>query len=402
MHLRRMLRPSPIPRAPGVSRRLVGVGLAARFFDELLSGLPDVLMPTIREALGLSYAEVGLLRFAMDMVATVVEPVNGLLLDVWPRRIIMSFGAFGIGAALLVMGFATGLPPLLVGYGLYGLGTGPLAHTGDVLLVEAHPQAPERIFVRANVLDTIGALLAPLLVVATTSARLGWRAPLIGCGVLGLAYGAWIAGTRFPRRVPSAGEAEERLATTLRRHLREVLADRAARRWLAILLALSVSDAAYVFLTVWLADAGGMTQAQVGAYAAMSMTVTLGAIVVLDRVLTHIDGRKVLLFACLGLLALYPAWLQAPTIAWRFALGVPVAFLAALPWPLARSRALAALPGRAGTVTAIQGVYGIMPIALLMGWAGERYGLTTAFGATLIGATAAMAVLAGLAIRTEV
>jgi fucose permease len=386
-----------IPRRAGVDGRVVGVGLAARFTDEVLSGLPDVLMPAIRSGLGLSYAEVGALRLVMDAVATVVEPVNGLLLDVWSRRWIMAAGAAIVGLAVVVMGAAGGFLALAAGFALYGLGSGPLAHTGDVVLVDAHPEAPERIFLRSNIVDTFGALLAPLIVMATAMLRIGWRTPLLVAGGLGIVYALVIATTRFP--APAAGQHEERagegLRQTLGRHLREVLAHAGARRWLAVLLALAVSDAGYVFLTVWLADVAGMSQAQVGLYQAMLMAVTLVAIVVLDRVVARVDAGRVLAGACIGLLLLYPAWLLAPGVAWRFVLGAPVAFLAAVPWPLARSRALAALPGRAGTVTAIQGLYGVLPTALLIGWGGEQVGLSVTMGAALWGGTAAMLALVG-------
>jgi MFS transporter, FSR family, fosmidomycin resistance protein len=134
-----------IPRAKGVSNRLVGVSLSARFFDEVLSGLPNVLMPTIRAQLGLSYAQVSLLLLALNYVAVVIEPIAGLLIDIWQRRWLMVWGAVGIGIATAVMGLAPTFFLLLLGFAIYGLASGPLAHTADVVLVEAYPEQPGRI-----------------------------------------------------------------------------------------------------------------------------------------------------------------------------------------------------------------------------------------------------------------
>ena len=58
----RFPRPEPIPRAAGVSRRAVTLGLGGRFTDELLSGLPEGLMPTLQRTLGLRYSQIGCWR----------------------------------------------------------------------------------------------------------------------------------------------------------------------------------------------------------------------------------------------------------------------------------------------------------------------------------------------------
>jgi MFS family permease len=115
------LKLQPLPRANGSSRRLVNVGLAARFVDEVLSGLPDVLMPTIRAQLGLSYTQISLLYLILTYVAAAVEPVGGLLIDVWQRRWFMVWGAMGVGVATAVIGIAPTFLFLAAGFAIYGL-----------------------------------------------------------------------------------------------------------------------------------------------------------------------------------------------------------------------------------------------------------------------------------------
>ena len=63
----------PIPRKAETSRRVIVAGLGGRFADELLSGMPDVLMPTFRATFGLSYAQISLLSLALNYVALLVE-----------------------------------------------------------------------------------------------------------------------------------------------------------------------------------------------------------------------------------------------------------------------------------------------------------------------------------------
>ena len=105
-----------LPRVKGVSDRLVVVALGGRFMDELLSGLPVVLMPTIRNIFGLSYTQVSLLGVALSYVGAIFEPIAGLLIDVWKRRWLMVLGAAGIGLATIIMGIAPTFAILLLGF----------------------------------------------------------------------------------------------------------------------------------------------------------------------------------------------------------------------------------------------------------------------------------------------
>ncbi|MDT8305440.1 MAG: MFS transporter, partial [Anaerolineae bacterium] len=178
----------PIPRDATVSDRAVRLGFGGRFADEVLSGLPGVLMPTFRATLGLSYAQISLLRLALDYVAFVIEPIAGLLIDVLQRRWLLAWGAFFTALSVILMGLAPTFLLLSLAFAVYGLGSGPLAHTADVVLVEAHPEAPDRIFARATMLDTTGALLSPLLVTAALWSGLSWRLPLLASGAAGLLY----------------------------------------------------------------------------------------------------------------------------------------------------------------------------------------------------------------------
>lgn len=70
-----------IPRAKGITNRMVILGLGGRFTDELLSNLPDVLMPAIRAQLGLSYTQISLLSLVLNYVAAVIDPIGGFLID---------------------------------------------------------------------------------------------------------------------------------------------------------------------------------------------------------------------------------------------------------------------------------------------------------------------------------
>ncbi len=393
MRIPRMFQSEPIPRAEGVSRRVVTLGLGGRFTDELLSGLPEVLMPTLQRTLGLRYAQVGLLALVLNSVCALVEPANGLLIDLWRRRWLLAWGAALIGLAVIVIGAATSFFMLAAGFALYGLGGGPLAHTADAVLVEAHPSAPARIFARATSLDTVGALLAPLLVAAAFWGGLDWRWLLIGAGLAALGYAALLASTRFPAPAGRAhGEAKGWRAA--RANLRLVLSSRRAVAWLAFLLLHDLFDAPLVLRAIWLTEEVGLGQAQVGLYRALEMAVALVALLWLERRLLRTTPRRVLLVAVSALLVLYPSWVLVPGVWPRVALALPLNFCSALIWPLATAQSLASVSGRPGTVTAVRSLFGLAPLSLGVSLLAEATSLTTAMLLVPVAALVLMVLLA--------
>lgn len=367
-----------IPRAADVSDRVVIVGLGGRFYDELLSGLPAVLTPTFRAVFGLSYAQLSLLSLALSYVAAGVEPIAALLVDVWRRRWLMAWGAAGIGLATVVMGLAPTYLLLLLGFAIYGLASGPLAHTADVVLVEAYPQAPDRIFTRATLLDTLGALLSPLAISLAFWLGLEWRWLLVALGLSSLVYAAIIWRTRFPPHANGQETAEEGLSQAMRQNLKAVLTDRRALTWLLYLFVFELLETPGYFVPVWLHEQVGMSQSLVGLYQAVGMGVGMVSLVYLDRWLQRSSAYRILQIANVGLLLLYPAWLFLPGVWPRFALSIPISFLASVYWPIGRGQSLASLPGKAGAVTAVTSLFGFVPFSLLFGLLAEAIGLTAA------------------------
>jgi predicted MFS family arabinose efflux permease len=391
--MRSPIRLTPIPRAPGVSRRSATLGYLGRFTDELLYGSADVLMPTIRRELGLSYAQVALLPLALDYVAAVVEPAAGLLIDLWQRRWLLAWGAAMCGLSLVVMGVAPTFLIMAVGFGIYGLGSGPLAHTADAVIVDAHPEAPSRAFARGTTLDTIGALLAPLIVSGGLWLGVPWRWLLIGTGLLGALIAVAYATTSFPRSrggsAPNEDDDEPRIREVWT-NLRAALGSREARHWLGVLLLYDAFQAIDVLQTVWLVDVVGLTQAQVGLYIAFELVVSLAGLAYLDRWLTRSAGRQVLLVSVGVLAVVFPAWLLVPGVWPRVLLSAPLNFADSAIWPVAKSGSLTSVPGRPGTVGALHSVTNLLPLGAVVGLLAEVFTLTWAM--LLVGAPA----LAGL------
>lgn len=337
-----------------------------------------MLMPALRAQFGLSYTQISFLDLALRYVAAVVEPGADLLIDVWQRRWLLAWGAAALGLSIILLGLAPNYLFLLAAFAVYGLGSGPLAHTADVVLVEAHPRAPNRVFARATMIDTVGALLSPLLVTLALWVGLPWRWLLVALGGSALIYSLMLLRTTFP--APAAGQSDEHdtLLAGVRQNLRVVLSSREVWRWLLFLFLFELLETPFIFKTVWLNEHVGLSQALVGVYRAFEMAIDLSSLLILDRWLTRQDAKRILQVANVALLVLIPLWLFTPGIWTRFLLALPLNFFFALYWPIGRAQSLSSAPGRAGAVTAVNALFGLVPFSLLFGLLAQWMTLTAA------------------------
>jgi fucose permease len=141
------------------------------------------------------------------------------------------------------------------------------------------------------------------------------------------------------------------------------------------------------FTTVWLKEQAEMSQVVIGLYKALEMAVSIVSLIILDRWLARSDHRRILAFAALGLFVLYPIWLFVPGIWPRFLLAIPISFMFTVTWPIGKAQSLAAVPGRGGTISAVQSLTSIVPLPLLFGLLAESISLTPAmFWVTVGGA----------------
>lgn len=348
--------------------------LFARFTDELCSGLLVVLMPTLRARLGLTVGQVGWCFQAMSSVGALVEPTSGVAIDLVRRRPLLVGGATAWAAALLLAAGADSFGWLVAAFALVGLAYGPLANTADVVLVEAHPEAVERIASRSTALDTVGALLAPVAIAVAGAVGVDTRLLLVVAGLGALGYAWLLAGSILP--APATRAEGVRARTEVTAGLRAVLADRSARTWIGALLLVELFDPLEVFEPVWLGDVVGVSQSLVAVHVTTGTVASLLALLAVDRWLEGHDGRGLLVAASIASLVVFPVWLLVPGFVAKLVLVVLRDAATAPLWPIVHARALAAVPGRAGAVTAVTALIGVLPIHAAFGWVAQRVGLT--------------------------
>jgi hypothetical protein len=161
-----------------------------------------------------------------------------------------------------------------------------------------------------------------------------------------------------------------------------VLRNPGARRWLLVLLCFDIFEAAFVLKYIWLHDVVGLSQPLVALYAAGEQIVDLVALVLLDRWLEKRDAAQIFRLAALALLALPTAWVAAPGVVGRIAVGIPLAFAHTLIWPLAKAKSLTAVPELGGATQAITALFPILPLILVEARSASAFGVGPAMAVT--------------------
>jgi MFS family permease len=348
-----------------------------------------VLTPTFRRVFGLGLFEVGLLLQSFDWVALVVEPIAASAIDHSSRRRLIAWGAAALAVSMATMAVAPSFWPLLVGFALYGVGAGPVAHTADVVVLESFPTDPDRAYGRASLLDTCGALVGPAAISAALFAGLSWRVVLAALAIAVGLY-AWAASRATFPPPPRIRDDGESVLGALLSGLRSALRHPEIRRALLVLLAFDVFEAAFVLQYIWLHDEVGLSEPVVALWAVGEHVVGVAALLVLDRWLSDRLPLRILQAATAVLVVLPAAWVVAPGVIGKVVVGVPLAFATAMVWPLAKARSLTVAPELAGATQAVTTLYPILPLALLESWLASAIGtgaalaLTAAVGAALM------------------
>lgn len=365
------------------------LAFTARFTDELLSGAWAVLTPLFRRVFRLSLVQVGLLTQVLAWVALFVEPVTAAMIDLHSRRRLLLLGATALMVSMLAMAAANSYGWLMVSFAAFGIGSGPLVHTGDVLVVESFPGAAQRAYARATFVDTAGALLGPGLVAAATAAHVSWRVVLVALAAYAGLYAFGVSVTAFPgpRRRP---ESDRPLIAELADGVRAAVKSPGIRRSLVVLFCFDIFEAAFVLKYIWLHDDVGLGYSAVALWATVEQAVDLVALVLLDRWLITRSAGRLFRVAAAALIALPAVWALAPGIAGRVIVAVPLSFAHALLWPLAKSQSLTVDTDLAGATQALAALFPIVPLAVVQATLAERLGLGSAMAVTAAVGAAAM------------
>ena len=168
----------------------------SHFLNDVIQSLVPALYPMLKDSYGLSFAQIGLITLAMQMVSSVLQPAIGLFADHRPQPYSLAVGMGITLVGLLLLAGTDSYPMLLVAATMVGAGSAVFHPEASRVARMAsggrHGLAQSLFQVGGNVGSAMGPILAAFIVIPRGQSSIGWfsAAALIALVVLFL-VGNW-------------------------------------------------------------------------------------------------------------------------------------------------------------------------------------------------------------------
>jgi len=359
------------------------------FFDELNYGVGNVALPAIRTDLGFSYVQVGLLLGLPGIVNTFIEPVLMLLGDTRYRKHIMLGGGLVIALSLIAIASARSFPLVLLGMVIGFPASGAFVSLSQATLMDINPGREPHMMARWTLAGSLANLIGPLVLAGGFALGFGWRWAFYAMAGLCLLLVALTWRRQIPIHVnqqldPQTGAMVKGLLAGLW----EAVRNKRLLRWM-VLLPFSdfLLDVLTGYLPLYFTDVTGMSVAKASLMMSVLMLVGLISNILLIPLLERVPGRKLVRITAGLAGALYIAWLLVPWFWAKIGLIILIKLVTLGWYEVLQGEAFATIPGKSGTVMAINSVIGLLggAIAFLIGLVAAQAGLPAAMWILLLG-----------------
>jgi len=370
---------------------LTFLALLIEFIDELHYGVQNAVLPSLLQDLGMSYNQVGLLLGLPGVIGGLIEPAIMLLGDTRLRKALVVGGGIVICLSLLLIAGATSFGVVLFAFIISYPASGAFVSLIQATLMDLNPGREPQIMARWTAAGSLGNLIGPLLVACGFALGLGWRWNYIGLALIVVILVIFVLPRRFPKQNADVGGYPTNIKRDLSRllpNLWNAVKDAGLMRWF-ILLELSdlLLDIFSGYAAIYFADILGYSPAQVGLLVGAIMLAGFASDILLIPLLERFPGRTIVRTSAALSIFVYIAWLLVPWAWAKLALVIAIQFTTLGWYQVLQGEAYAALPGKSGTVMAINSAVGLLggSLAYSIGWTADRAGLPVAMWILLIG-----------------
>jgi MFS family permease len=383
----------PRTRTDGWSRLIL---LCMGLIDELIVGIPIVALPLLRDRLGLSYTQIGLLFSTAALSGMLIEPFINLLSDNRPKKTWILCGLLLLAASYAFIGIVTSYPLLLLAFAISYPSGGAAIDLAQAVLIDAAPNNSPRTMTRWTLLSSIGDFLSPLVVSTSVAFHLGWTQLCWLAAALWLVPALLLAPLRFPPPSTTPETRNDSEDTTLEIHddsesasiwtsLREAIHDPLLIRWSVLSFIPNLLDEVFLgFVVLYLRDSLHVNEALIALIVSLQMIASFAGLFLLELLLKHrqISHVRLLtwlsiatLLGVLALLLIHTLWIATVAL-------FVISFSCAGWYPLATAEAYARKPAHSGVVRVVLGLGHsldmVMPGAI--GLISASFGILTGLG----------------------
>ena len=361
--------------------------LLIEFFDELNYGIGNAALPVMRNDLGLTYAQVGLMLGLPSVINSFIEPALMLMGDTRWRKQLVAGGGLVIVLSLGMIATAHSFPLMLLAMIIGYPASGAFVSLSQATLMDINPGREAQMMARWTVSGSVANLIGPLLLAAGFALGFGWRWAFAGLAVLCLLLVILQWPKRFPPHALSEAPANSQLHGILS-GLWEALRNRSLLRWI-VLLEFSdlLLDVLTGYLPLYFTDISGFSATHTSLLLSVLMGAGLLSNLALIPLLERVPGRRVVRWSSAATLVIYPLFLLLPWAGAKIGLAILLKLVTLGWYEVLQGEAYASAPGRSGTVMAIGSILGILGgvITGLVGWVAGEAGLSVAMWLLLAG-----------------
>ena len=359
--------------------------LSMGLLDELITGIPVIALPLLRDRLHLNYVQVGLLFTIAALSGMVIDPFINLLSDRGSKRPWILGGLLLLTISFMLIGNLTNYTLLMLAFIVNYPAGGAAIELSQAVLVDATPEAGARTMTRWTLLSSIGDFLAPLVVAAFAMLHLGWTALCWLAAALWLVPTLLLAVLPFPVRSTTIKFAEEDATTTIRASLSEALHDPQLLRWSILTIIPSMLDEVFLsFVVLYLNDVLHVSEAMIALIITLQMLASMAGLFLLEYLLKRSQHSAVFLLRWSSLMTAFGVLLLliAHTL-WLIIVALLLISLSCSGWyPLAKAEAYARKPASSGVVRTVIGLGEpiIMTLPGAIGFISASFGVLNGLG----------------------
>src|ERR1041385_1672842 len=150
----------------------------SHFLNDTMQSLVPALYPMMKDSYGLSFAQIGLITLAMQVVSSLLQPMVGLFADHRPQPYSLAAGMGATFIGLLLLAKADSFLVLLLAAALVGTGSAVFHPEASRVARMAsggrHGLAQSLFQVGCNAGSAIGPILAALIVIPKGQSSIAW------------------------------------------------------------------------------------------------------------------------------------------------------------------------------------------------------------------------------------
>ncbi|MBO9655096.1 MAG: MFS transporter [Agrobacterium tumefaciens] len=175
---------------------IIAAASFCHMLNDIMQSLLTSLYPLLKANYALDFMQIGLLTFAFQVTASLLQPVVGMVTDRWPMPFSLPVAMLSTCAGLITLAFAHSFAVLIAGACLIGIGSAifhpEASRVARLASGGRHGLAQSFFQVGGNTGTAIGPLLAAFIVIPLGQSSLSWFSliALLGFGVLSW-VGVW-------------------------------------------------------------------------------------------------------------------------------------------------------------------------------------------------------------------